>query len=632
MAYVFLSYDRTDIAKARSIASALDKAGHSVWWDRHIAGGAQYSREIEQALKRADAVVVLWSANSVDSAWVRDEAGAGRDSGRLVPVCIDGTDAPMGFRQYQTIDFSRRGARHRQQALAEVLHAIEVLGSPGAPTSPQAPSQQLTPRFRIGLASSAALAAVAILAWQMWSPAPGVPSVTVVASENGARTLAADLFVKLGSLQASQTDSLHLVDPASASDVDYSFKVGGVGIDGAPHANLVLVDRAGTLLWSREFKHPGGNEADLRQQIAYSAGQVLNCATDALAPDHRKLDLPVLKLFLNGCAHFSDLTADDARILVPTFRKVTDSAPAFAGGWSKLVLAEMFALRQGDLRDPAARARLRTSIDLARKAHPGIAEPDLAEAWLQNPRPISAWMRFTEAAVAKDPDHAEALMNRATGFLHVGRCLEAVEDSKRAARAEPLYPAARDKLVETLAHCGMQEEARRELEEAERLWPGATNLLQSRHSFEYFYGDPTAAARLLGSGAGAFPKTPVRLSFLNARIDPSPGNISEAIRQARLGWQGASGFPAYVRTLAHFGRSDEAAEVLLATDPRLSPGIIWSLFGPQFRGLRRDPRFMKIAQRLELIPYWQETGKWADFCSEPDLPYDCKAEAAKLSR
>jgi hypothetical protein len=78
MASVFLSYDRDDAAKARPLAAALEKAGHSVWWDLRVRGGAQFSKVIEEALQAADAVVVLWSKNSVDSAWVRDEAAAGR--------------------------------------------------------------------------------------------------------------------------------------------------------------------------------------------------------------------------------------------------------------------------------------------------------------------------------------------------------------------------------------------------------------------------------------------------------------------------------------------------------------------------------------------------------------------------
>src|SRR4030095_1717259 len=107
MAGVFLSYDRDDTDKARPIALALEKAGHSVWWDLHVRGGAQFSKVIDEALKAADAVVVLWSEHSIESAWVRDEAAFGRDGGRLVPVTIDGTQAPLGFRQFQTIDLSR---------------------------------------------------------------------------------------------------------------------------------------------------------------------------------------------------------------------------------------------------------------------------------------------------------------------------------------------------------------------------------------------------------------------------------------------------------------------------------------------------------------------------------------------
>lgn len=28
---------------------------------------------------------------------------------------------------------------------------------------------------------------------------------------------------------------------------------------------------------------------------------------------------------------------------------------------------------------------------------------------------------------------------------------------------------------------------------------------------------------------------------------------------------------------------------------------------------------------------WLKSGEWPDFCFEPDLPYNCKAEAAKLA-
>src|SRR6185436_7519754 len=95
---VFISYDHEDHSLAAPIAAALEKAGHSVWWDERIAAGAEYNMEIEVAVDRADAVIVLWSERSVRSAWVRDEAAEGRDKGKLIPITIDGTKPPMGFR------------------------------------------------------------------------------------------------------------------------------------------------------------------------------------------------------------------------------------------------------------------------------------------------------------------------------------------------------------------------------------------------------------------------------------------------------------------------------------------------------------------------------------------------------
>ena len=54
------------------------------------------------------------------------------------------------------------------------------------------------------------------------------------------------------------------------------------------------------------------------------------------------------------------------------------------------------------------------------------------------------------------------------------------------------------------------------------------------------------------------------------------------------------------------------------------------IFRPAFRDIRRDPRFIQVAESIGLLRYWQMTNEWPDFCFQPDLPYDCKAEAAKM--
>ena len=122
-----LSYSRKDEAKARRFTDWLEREGHDVWRDEEdIGGGASFSLEIERALKGSEAVLVLWSADSVQSAWVRDEAGYGRDAGKLIPF-LDGTEPPLGFRQFQSISLSRwkgivslRTPERIRQAIARV--------------------------------------------------------------------------------------------------------------------------------------------------------------------------------------------------------------------------------------------------------------------------------------------------------------------------------------------------------------------------------------------------------------------------------------------------------------------------------------------------------------------------------
>lgn len=99
---VFLSYASDDRLRAELFVRALEERGWSVWWDRtDIPPGERFSRIINEAIRDARAVVVLWSARSVDSDWVLDEADEGRKRGILVPVLVDNVEVPRGFRQLQ---------------------------------------------------------------------------------------------------------------------------------------------------------------------------------------------------------------------------------------------------------------------------------------------------------------------------------------------------------------------------------------------------------------------------------------------------------------------------------------------------------------------------------------------------
>lgn len=162
MARIFLSYDHEDMGLAKPIADALEKSGHTVWYDRHIQGGAQYSHKIEQALDAADTVVVLWSKHSLDSAWVRDEAAEGRDRGKLVPLKVGGVTVPIGFRQFQTIDLGAWKGRGKVPNFDRLLDAVgsqseeSAVSSPGIATTLSPPAARPKARPKIIFAAVAA--------------------------------------------------------------------------------------------------------------------------------------------------------------------------------------------------------------------------------------------------------------------------------------------------------------------------------------------------------------------------------------------------------------------------------------------------------------------------------------------
>lgn len=634
MASLFLSYAREDCDKAQAIAFALEKADHAVWWDNRIEGGAEYGREIEQALEQSDAVVVLWSPASVESAWVRDEAAAGRDRGRLVPVSLDKTNPPMGFRQYQTVDLTGWTGRGEPPPIQRILAAIDrVAGGQSASGATEAPASslpRLPVRARSAVIAALVLSGAGLLAWQPWK-VNSLPFVSVEAADGSgpAKSLASDLLIKLGSLQTAEADVLRLVEPGSDIDPDFTFKVGTVAGNAGAQANLALVDTDGGLLWSREFNQPGGNPADLRQQVAYSAGQVLRCATEALSPGHPKLEPTVLSLYLKGCADLS--AAVDTRMAIEAFRTVTKMAPKFAGGWGKLLIAEMEAFKATSANDLQLKEQLRWDAKAAREVDPDLAEFYLVQSWLQEPRPILGWMRYADEALEKKPNNARILENHATGLGHIGEIRKATEEVRRASAIEPLSAGARQALIAFLADSGDIQGAQRELNEAERLWPGASSILLARYGFEYAYGDPTKALAMIESGRLNFIPSPAQTSFLRARADSSPANITKAIAEARKTYEQSGSPNQLIQTLAAFDREDEAIKVLLSTNPQLSHGIISSFFRrPSLKKVLRDPRFMIIAKRYGLIDYWQATGRWPDYCQEPGLSYDCKTEAAKL--
>ena len=168
LASVFVSYSRGDQKRALQLINALEQAGFRVWWDGLLEGGDTFLPTTEAALEGADAVLVLWSKTSIISHWVCDEATVGRTRKRLIPLSLDGSEAPLGFRQFQLIDITRWRGNAAAPEFQRVIRAVSMLASqPGTADLPRSSAQgRLSRRAMIGGGAAAVVGGAALAAWR----------------------------------------------------------------------------------------------------------------------------------------------------------------------------------------------------------------------------------------------------------------------------------------------------------------------------------------------------------------------------------------------------------------------------------------------------------------------------------
>ena len=139
---VFISYSRRDRERVIQLADALQGEGLSVWWDPNLVPGRKFRQMIAEQLAAADCVVVVWTAASLESDWVQDEAEEARVRGVLIPVMMDPVKAPAGFRQVQAADLSQwTGNRQHPEfrALVQAAQTLAQMARAVAPTPSPSP-------------------------------------------------------------------------------------------------------------------------------------------------------------------------------------------------------------------------------------------------------------------------------------------------------------------------------------------------------------------------------------------------------------------------------------------------------------------------------------------------------------
>jgi len=145
MSEVFVSYSRSTEREAKQIAKALLGLGYSVWRDDELPAHRDYSEVIEERLRAARAVVVVWSNEAVKSQWVRAEADLAREAGTLVQLSLDASPLPMPFNRIQCADLSGWTGALGHPGWRKVAASVAELAGVGPSPMAAAPQRAALP-------------------------------------------------------------------------------------------------------------------------------------------------------------------------------------------------------------------------------------------------------------------------------------------------------------------------------------------------------------------------------------------------------------------------------------------------------------------------------------------------------
>ena len=212
MSDIFISYASEDRDRAQDLADAFISRGWSVWWDRKIPLGESYDEVIEKALGESKCAIVLWSAMSVASEWVRNEASEAKRRGILVPVFLETVDAPLAFRLLNGADLHDWQAGTPHSEFDKLVERVaELLGKPqsSAPIAsihpPSSPHGRQFPLARLSAAviGIVAMAIAAVFIYENYihdrQPKPSKPVIPPITGTKEAQGTSPE--VKLSDLE-----------------------------------------------------------------------------------------------------------------------------------------------------------------------------------------------------------------------------------------------------------------------------------------------------------------------------------------------------------------------------------------------------------------------------------------------
>lgn len=630
---IFVSYSRDDQKRALPIIALIEAAGYRVWWDGLLDPGERFSNTTEAALERAKAVVVLWSKTSTGSHWVHDEATRGRDRRVLVPLSLDGSEAPLGFRQFQVIDFSKAKLRNEAPQVQALLRTLAALHDRPHVEAVRSAGPQVSRRALIGGGAALAATAGGLAAWRFGLLGGGAAatSIAVLPFTNLSGDpeqayfsdgLAAEIRAQLTRNEllqvAAQTSSnVFRERTADAQTIARKLRV-AYFLDGtvrrAGDAIKISVElvagKTGVTEWEESFERPLVNIFAMQDEIAAKVASALSLEID---PAHRlkaggktlggTASVAAYDAYLRG-RDLYDFGANEAtdREALAKFDEAIRIDPGYAAAHAArsralAVIANLHA-------SPAERIQLyRKSVAAGRRAvelAPELAEAHsaLGFAVMVGELDMKGAQESYQRSLALGQGDADVLSRYAIFRSRFGDTAAAQTAIQQSSALDPLNPRTFRSVGDIALAAGQLDAAIAGYQRALALNPklygaraaiGFIQLIQGKYpeAAASFAAEPNEERRLAGTAI---------LARRQGR-----GAEAQAAFDKMVALYGEKSHYEYARVLAQWGEADRAIAELQAARRLADSGLVQMRVDPLLAPLRSRPEFAELLKSVGFV-------------------------------
>jgi adenylate cyclase len=431
VADIFVSYGRTTEAQAQQVAEALRAGGYQVWRDDELPAHRAYGDVIEERLRSAKAVVVLWSAEAARSQWVRAEADIAREAGTLVQVTIDGTIPPLPFNQIQCADLTGWNGEANNAGWRKVEASVALLVGGPAP-SPSAPDPKAAPARRVAICVLPFINLSGDAEQEYFSDGITDDIITDLSKVSALSVTARNtaFTLKGQTLEASQIarqlNVTHVLEGSIRKSGD------------RVRINAQLIDaEAGDHVWADRYDRDLTDIFAIQDEISKAIVGALRLKLlpkEKKAIEHRGTSsVEAYNLYLMARQHWISGNDGDVRrdeVVVRIARQATEIDPNYAKAWALIALAQAeMRFRHSKPEDALASAERALILD-----------PNLPEALCVKARYLSEEEgqfedadRQIQLALRLDPESWEVNKEAARLFNRRGKMREAIPYFEKAA-------------------------------------------------------------------------------------------------------------------------------------------------------------------------------------------------------